>query len=66
MLQVGLAIAVQNAHPLAKKHAHWITPSIGGYGAAREACEMILYAQGAYHREMLKYLSTESGEPDAG
>ena len=66
MLRAGLAIAVQNAHPLAKKHAHWVTPSIGGYGAAREACEMILYAHGAYHGEMLRYLSADDGEPAAG
>jgi len=56
MLQVGVAVAVQNAHPLAKQHAHWITPSIGGYGAAREACEMFLYAHGAYPSEMKRYL----------
>ena len=56
MLQVGLAAAVQNAHPLAKQHAHWVTPSIGGYGAARELCELILFAQGAYGAEMQKYL----------
>lgn len=55
MLQAGLAIAVQNAHPLAKQHAHWITPSIGGYGAARETCEMIMCAQGSYRTEMEKY-----------
>jgi 3-deoxy-D-manno-octulosonate 8-phosphate phosphatase (KDO 8-P phosphatase) len=61
MLQVGLAIAVQSAHPLAKKYAHWVTPSGGGYGAAREACEMILYAQGTYHAEMQKYLSDHGG-----
>jgi 3-deoxy-D-manno-octulosonate 8-phosphate phosphatase (KDO 8-P phosphatase) len=61
MLQVGLAIAVQSAHPLAKKYAHWVTPSSGGYGAAREACEMILCAQGTYHEEMQKYLSDHGG-----
>lgn len=65
MLQVGLAVAVQNAHPLAKHHAHWITPSIGGYGAGREACEMILHAQGTYHVEMRKYLAG-GGEPARG
>ena len=67
MLEVGLAIAVQNAHPLAKQYAHWVTPSIGGYGAAREACEMILYAQGTYHMEMQKYLAaTGNGKPAPG
>ncbi|HYA37124.1 MAG TPA: HAD-IIIA family hydrolase [Candidatus Methylomirabilis sp.] len=67
MLEVGLAIAVQNAHPLAKQYAHWVTPSIGGYGAAREACEMILYAQGTYQTEMQKYLATAGhGNPAPG
>jgi len=67
MLEVGLAIAVQNAHPLVRQYAHWITPSIGGYGAAREACEMIMYAQGTYQTEMRKYLSvTGNGNPGPG
>ena len=65
MLQVGLAVAVHNAHPLAKQHAHWITPSIGGYGAAREACEMILHAHGVYHAEMQHYLAADK-EPSVG
>jgi len=61
MLQAGLAVAVQNAHSLVKQHAHWITPSIGGYGAGREVCEMIMYAQGSYHAEMLKYFPGHGG-----
>src|SRR3989338_7181232 len=65
MLQVGLAVAVQNAHPLAKRHAHWVTPSNGGYGAAREACEMLLHAHGVYHTEMQRYLAAGK-EPIAG
>ena len=56
MLQVGLAITVQDAHHLVKKHAHWVTPSRGGQGAARELCEMIMFAQGSYSEEMLRYL----------
>ena len=67
MLEVGLAIAVQNAHPLVRQYAHWITPSIGGYGAAREACEMIMYAQGTYQTEMQKYLAvTGNGDSNPG
>jgi 3-deoxy-D-manno-octulosonate 8-phosphate phosphatase (KDO 8-P phosphatase) len=57
MLEAGLAVAVQDAHPLVKRHAHWTTPSAGGRGAARELCEMILYAQGSYGAEMLRYFS---------
>jgi 3-deoxy-D-manno-octulosonate 8-phosphate phosphatase (KDO 8-P phosphatase) len=45
MTRVGLAIAVQDAHPLTKQHAHWVTPSKGGRGAGREACELIMDAQ---------------------
>ena len=46
MRRVGLAIAVQDAAELVKKHAHWITPSKGGKGAAREVCELIMEGQG--------------------
>ena len=46
MTRVGLAIAVQDAHALTKQHAHWVTPSGGGRGAAREVCELIMDAQG--------------------
>lgn len=46
MTRVGLSIAVQDAHALAKRHAHWVTPSGGGRGAAREVCELIMDAQG--------------------
>lgn len=43
---VGLAIAPANAHPWTGAHAHWHTSSPGGEGAAREACDLILGAQG--------------------
>lgn len=57
MLTVGLAVAVQNADALTKRHAHWVTPSIGGYTAGREVCDMLLHAHGLYHGEMQRYLS---------
>lgn len=44
MRQVGLAIAVQDAHPLVKQYAHWHTPHNGGRGAARDVCELIMEA----------------------
>jgi 3-deoxy-D-manno-octulosonate 8-phosphate phosphatase (KDO 8-P phosphatase) len=56
MLQAGLAATVQDGHHLVKKHAHWIAPSGGGHGAARELCEMIMYAQGNLSRELQDYL----------
>jgi 3-deoxy-D-manno-octulosonate 8-phosphate phosphatase (KDO 8-P phosphatase) len=56
MRRVGLAIAVQDAHPLVKQHAHWQTPSGGGRGAARDVCELLLEAQGNLQRAMERYL----------
>lgn len=57
MLDVGLAITVPEGHKLVKQHAHWTTPSQGGYGAARDACELIMYSQGTYSKMMEKFLS---------
>jgi len=56
MLKVGLAIAVQDAHALVKRHAHWQTPNPGGLGAARDVCEMIMEAQGTLQEQMNHYL----------
>ncbi len=56
MRRVGFAVAVQDAHPLVKKHAHWQTPNAGGRGAARDVCEFIMEAQGTLETELGKYL----------
>jgi len=57
MTRVGLAIAVQDAHYLTKQHAHWVTPSGGGRGAGREACELIMDAQGTLQSSLQAYLA---------
>jgi 3-deoxy-D-manno-octulosonate 8-phosphate phosphatase (KDO 8-P phosphatase) len=41
----GLAVAVANAHPWVVEQAHWQTRLGGGFGAAREVCDLILLAQ---------------------
>jgi 3-deoxy-D-manno-octulosonate 8-phosphate phosphatase (KDO 8-P phosphatase) len=46
MRMAGLAVAVANAHPWVAGISHWQTRLSGGHGAAREACDMILAAQG--------------------
>ena len=56
MRRVGLAIAVQDAHPLVRRHSHWQTPSPGGRGAARDVCELIMEARGVLDDEMSRYL----------
>lgn len=57
MRKVGLAVAVQDAHALTKKHAHWQTPSGGGRGAARDLCELIMEAQGTLAAQLATYLA---------
>lgn len=64
LLHVGLAIAVQDAHALVKQYAHWTTPSVGGRGAVREACEAILHAQGRYGAEMERYVGAGANRHD--
>ena len=56
MRRVGLAIAVNDAHPLVKQHSHWQTPNAGGRGAGRDVCEMIMEAQGTLNPALEHYL----------
>lgn len=56
MTQVGLAIAVADAHPFVKQHAHWISNLPGGRGAVRETCEMLLDARGELQVILERYL----------
>jgi len=56
MGQVGLAIAVADAHPMVIKHSHWQTPHGGGRSAGRDVCEFIMEAQGSLHDELESYL----------
>lgn len=59
LLRVGFAIAVADAHPAVKQHAHWQTPSEGGKGAARDICELIMEAQGTLDAQMKPYLGSK-------
>lgn len=45
LMRVGLAVSVADAEERVKQQSHWITPSRGGDGAAREICNLILAAQ---------------------
>jgi 3-deoxy-D-manno-octulosonate 8-phosphate phosphatase (KDO 8-P phosphatase) len=56
MRRCGLAIAVANARPQVKAIAHYTTPSGGGRGAARDAVEYILQAQGSLDRVIDAYV----------
>jgi len=50
MRRVGLAVAVADAHEDVKLYADWQTPNKGGFGAARDLCELIMKAQNTWER----------------
>ena len=56
LIRAGLAVAVQDAHPLVKQHSHWTTPNRGGRAAARDVCELIMQAQGTLESQLNHYL----------
>jgi 3-deoxy-D-manno-octulosonate 8-phosphate phosphatase (KDO 8-P phosphatase) len=60
MRKCGLAIAVKNARPEVTKEAHWSTSHAGGDGAARDAVEYILKAQGKWKQALEEYISQRS------
>jgi 3-deoxy-D-manno-octulosonate 8-phosphate phosphatase (KDO 8-P phosphatase) len=52
----GLAFSVPNATEVVRNHAHYVTASPGGRGAAREACEFLMRAQGTFEGQIGTYL----------
>lgn len=52
----GLALAVPGAPSLVKRHAHYVTTRHGGEGAVREACELLMLAQGTLSARLDAYL----------
>ncbi len=55
MRRVGLAVAVRDAAPEARRAAAYVTRRPGGNGAVREVVEMILKAQGTWKRILRQY-----------
>ncbi len=55
MRRVGLGIATANARAEVKAAAHMVTQAVGGSGAVREVCELILKAQGRWPELLKKY-----------
>lgn len=56
MLQSGLGIAVADAAPETREHAHYITTAPGGRGAIREVVELILKSQNRWSDLVNNYL----------
>ena len=56
LTRCGLALAVPEAPLLVRQHAHYVTRAGGGRGAVREACELIMPAQGTLDARLRAYL----------
>tara|TARA_Y100000748_G_scaffold86079_1_gene71251 strand:- start:1703 stop:2224 length:522 start_codon:yes stop_codon:yes gene_type:complete len=56
MRRVGLGMAVASADAFVREHAHGVTSAVGGAGAAREFCELIMRAQGTLEQAQAAYL----------
>jgi 3-deoxy-D-manno-octulosonate 8-phosphate phosphatase (KDO 8-P phosphatase) len=53
----GFACAPAQAHELVRANVHYVTRAPGGAGAAREACEFVLRAQGRLDAAFASYLA---------
>jgi 3-deoxy-D-manno-octulosonate 8-phosphate phosphatase (KDO 8-P phosphatase) len=52
----GLAITVPDAPKVLKQYVQYVTRARGGHGAVREACELVVHAQGAMEKALEPYL----------
>jgi 3-deoxy-D-manno-octulosonate 8-phosphate phosphatase (KDO 8-P phosphatase) len=58
MTRAGLAVAPANAHIEVKAIAHHVSALQGGHGAARECCDLLLWANGKYGDLLHGHLQT--------
>ena len=56
MRHVGLSISVPESPQLVREHSDYVTKRGGGYGAVREACELVMAAQGTLDSQLAPYL----------
>ena len=64
MRRCGLAIAVKNSRPEVLKEAHYVTRNPGGHGAARDAIEYVLRAQGRLNKILKDYINSRPAEQE--
>jgi 3-deoxy-D-manno-octulosonate 8-phosphate phosphatase (KDO 8-P phosphatase) len=59
--RVGLAAAPADAVPEVRDRVHWVAPSPGGAGAARELLELILRAQNRWDAIVRSFTTSTTG-----
>ena len=58
LVRAGLAVAPANAHAEVKAVAQHVSQLKGGQGAARECCDLLLWATGRYEALLHGHLQT--------
>ena len=56
LLACGLAISVPGAPEAVRSRVHYVTRSAGGYGAVREASELLMRAQGTFAGQLARFV----------
>ncbi|HCI13840.1 MAG: phenylphosphate carboxylase subunit delta [Gallionellales bacterium GWA2_60_142] len=56
MRHVGFSISVPESPQLVREHSDYVTQRAGGHGAVREACELLMSAQGTLDAQLAPYL----------
>jgi 3-deoxy-D-manno-octulosonate 8-phosphate phosphatase (KDO 8-P phosphatase) len=57
LTRCGLALSVPEAPAAVRQRVHYVTTAGGGRGAVREACELIMQAQGTFEARLARFLS---------
>ena len=57
LTRCGFAVSVPDAPAVVRQRVHYVTHAPGGRGAAREACELIMQAQGTFDAQLASFLS---------
>ena len=66
MMQSGLGVAVADAALETREHAHYVTNTLGGFGAVREVIELILKSQGRWDDLIKRFIQPRvNADPDA-
>jgi 3-deoxy-D-manno-octulosonate 8-phosphate phosphatase (KDO 8-P phosphatase) len=57
LTRCGLALSVPDAPAVVRQRVHYVTRAAGGRGAVREACELIMQAQGTFESRLAPFLT---------
>jgi 3-deoxy-D-manno-octulosonate 8-phosphate phosphatase (KDO 8-P phosphatase) len=56
LARCGLSLSVPEAPEVVRERVHYVTRAGGGHGAVREACELIMQAQGTFDARLAAFL----------